>query len=179
MKLDYMNKNISAEDKKLLEELEQKYSPDELAAVIKELSDSSNLSTAVVAIEEGPSLAEVVLDFLKKLEGYRIRLREYHWNAETMSMHTLTDNLMSDLLSIEDEIAEDMQGILGIRITPGQLIPVFTLSTELEPTLKELIKETLTFKASIEDEEQCSGMISILDDLVHKLNKALYLESFK
>ena len=96
-----------------------------------------------------------------------------------MSMHTLTDNLMSDLLSIEDEIAEDMQGILGIRISPGQLIPVFTLSTELEPTLKELIKETLTFKASIEDEEQCSGMISILDDLVHKLNKALYLESFK
>ena len=39
MKLDYMNKNISVEDKKLLEELEQKYSPDELAAVIKELSD--------------------------------------------------------------------------------------------------------------------------------------------
>ena len=34
MKLDYMNKNISVEDKKLLEELEQKYSPDELAAVI-------------------------------------------------------------------------------------------------------------------------------------------------
>lgn len=178
-----MSKRISVADRRLLEELEQKYSPETVLGVITQCQDGFIISPAS-SVETDPSeydslpLDEAVLEFLKKLEGYRIRFREFHWNAQKMSMHNLTDDIMSELLKLEDEIAEDMQGLLGIRIKVGMLVPELPDTADFNKTLVKLLEDVLTMKASIEDVKEACGMISMLDDIVHFINKSFYLGSF-
>lgn len=177
-----MAKHISLADKGLLEELERKYPQDELIAIVTQMTNASNLSTLdkTEFQEEGESVnyQELILDFIQKLEGYRVRLREFHWSAEKMAAHKLTDDLMNTLVTVEDDIAEDLQGFLGIRIKVGTLVPVLPTATDIKSLLQVIIKETLTLRASIDGIPALTGIVSLLDDLIHSMNKSLYLETF-
>ena len=90
---------ISNKDRRLLEAFEEKYTPQELLTAIQEIKTKGNLigSPAIVVDSNntvGTSLPEAILLYIKKLEGYRIRLREIHWSAESKSRHELSDSLM-------------------------------------------------------------------------------------
>ena len=86
-------------DRKLMEEFEQKYTPQQLMNAIQAIK--GNLSNGQLSDEEldtsdvGTSIPEAILLYIRKLEGYRIRLRELHWSAAKKSEHELTDTLMS------------------------------------------------------------------------------------
>ena len=177
-----MAKHISLADKRLLEDLERKYPQDELIAIVTQMTNASNLSTLnnTEIQEEGESVnyQELILDFIQKLEGYRVRLREFHWSAEKMAAHKLTDDLMNTLITVEDDIAEDLQGFLGIRIKVGTLVPILPTATDIKSLLQVIIQETLTLRASIDGIPELVGIVSMLDDLIHSMNKSLYLETF-
>lgn len=177
-------KVISYKDKMLLEEFEEKYTPQELLQTIEKIKGNESPESTTVNskndIQIGfGSVEEAVLDYIRKLEGYRVRLREFHWSASKMSTHELTDNLMSDLTDYEDSVAEETMGILGFRIKVGSIIPVIPEVSDLKSLLTSLISDTLTLRACVEDDKNFAGIVSILDDIEHDINKSKYLETFE
>ena len=173
-------------DRKLMEEFEQKYTPQQLMNAIQAIK--GNLSNGQLSDEEldtsdvGTSIPEAILLYIKKLEGYRIRLREIHWSTENKSKHELSDNLMSMLADYEDSIAEEAMGIFGIRVKVGDIVPEIPEGRDIKSILTSVTNDTLTLLASLEPSEgetsiPSGGIPSILEDILHDLNKSKYLET--
>ena len=178
---------ISNKDRRLLEAFEEKYTPQELLTAIQEIKTKGKLvdSPAIAAGSNntvGTSLPEAILLYIKKLEGYRIRLREIHWSTENKSKHELSDNLMSMLADYEDSIAEEAMGIFGIRVKVGDIVPEIPEGRDIKSILTSVTNDTLTLLASLEPSEDetsipSGGIPSILEDILHDLNKSKYLET--
>ena len=178
---------ISNKDRRLLEAFEEKYTPQELLTAIQEIKTKGNLvGSPAIAVDSnttvGTSLPEAILLYIKKLEGYRIRLREIHWSAENKSKHELSDSLMSMLADYEDSIAEEAMGIFGVRVKVGDIVPAMPEGRDLKSILKSLTDDTLTLLASLEPSEgeptiPSGGIPSVLEDIIHDLNKSKYLET--
>lgn len=149
-----------------------------LVAILTQMTNDSNLSTVVSDNnDEIGNYQTLILNYIQKLEGFRIRLRELHWSAERMSAHKLTDDLMNTLVNIEDDIAEDLQGFLGIRIGVGAVSPVMPEAKDIKGLLETIKQETLSLRETIDGVPDFVGIVSMLDDLVHSMNKSLYLET--
>lgn len=178
---------ISNKDRRLLEAFEEKYTPQELLTAIQEIKTKEKLvdSPDIAADSNntvGTSLPEAILLYIKKLEGYRIRLREIHWSTENKSKHELSDNLMSMLADYEDSIAEEAMGIFGIRVKVGDIVPEIPEGRDIKSILTSVTNDTLTLLASLEPSEgetsiPSGGIPSILEDILHDLNKSKYLET--
>lgn len=180
---------ISRKDRKLMEAFEEKYTPQELLTAIQQIKAKGNLASFPLIDTEsgqndsvGTSLPEAILLYIKKLEGYRLRLREIHWSTTRKAEHELSDDLMSDLTDYEDSIAEEAMGIFGVRVKVGDIVPEIPEGKELKSILASLTNDTLTLLASLEPEEgktniPSGGIPSILEDIIHDLNKSKYLET--
>lgn len=162
------------QDRMLLESLEDKYGTDAIATAIMAIANKGN-----DIAEETIMPQEAVLDFIKYIEGVRIRLREIHWMAERNSKHLLTDDIISSLEDAEDNIAEDLMGICGFRIKVGAIVPTMTNQVELEPLLCELHEAVVQLCACIENDKLYGGIVNELEDLMHGIGKWKYLATFK
>jgi len=164
-------------DRVLLEDLEQKYGIDALSSAIIAIANQQN------GVEEragSTSPTEAVLDFIKYIEGVRIRLREMHWATEVHAQHTLTDSIISTLEDTEDNIAEDLMGVCGFRIKVGAVVPLMTNQVELESLLDELHEKVSQLTAALENGgDTYGGIVNVLEDLMHQIGKWRYLATFK
>ena len=168
---------LSKVDARLLESLEAKYGPEELVAVIQSVTPS------MVEVHpdeaEGISPEEVTLDFLRKLEGHCVRLQEIHWNKRKRNIHNTTDDMKKMLHDVIDDVAENMQGLLGVRIKIGTVSPIIPEYTIIEDGHKEILNDVLTFRASVDGIAGFEGVIGILDDCIKDLNSSAYLDTFE
>lgn len=167
-------KRIRRQDRILLESLEDKYGTDAIATAIMAIANKQNNIE-----EETITPQEAVLDFIKYIEGVRIRFRELHWSAERNSKHVLTDDIISSLEDFEDNIAEDLMGVCGFRIKVGAVVPTMTNQVELEALLCELHEFSVQLCASIENDKLYTGIVNELEDLIHNIGKWKYLATFK
>lgn len=162
-------------DRVLLESLEDKYGTDAIATAIIAIANNQNGFSE----KNNFSPEEAVLEYVKYIEGVRIRLREIHWSTERHSKHILTDDIISSLEEMEDNIAEDLMGICGFRIKVGQIVPTMTNLVDLGELLNELHEKTIELCASIEENDMFTGIVNELEDLMHNIGKWKYLATFK
>lgn len=127
--------------------------------------------------ELNDKILNCILEFIKKLEGYRLRAKEFHWNFDSVDHHFIRDEFISFLTGDEDAIAEDMMGYFGIRIKPGMIVGVLPKSMNPTDMLDELRFDIIKMKRCIEGCIECSGISNILDEMMHRCNKFKYLES--
>ena len=168
---------LSKVDARLLESLAAKYGPEELVTVIQSVTPS------IVEVHpdeaEGISPEEATLDFLRKLEGHCVRLQEIHWNTRKRNIHNTTDDMKKMLHDVIDDVAENMQGLLGVRIKIGTVSPIIPEYTIIEDGHKEILNDVLTFRASVDSVSGIEGVIGILDDCIKDLNSSAYLDTFE
>lgn len=197
---------ISRKHKMLLEAFENSYTPEDLLNTIRQIKDehsdsdkknivkklkltsektsaddtetSNDIKSREITVSE-TGISEATLNYIKFLEGSRIRLRELHWSTENKSEHLLTDELMEEVESFEDGFAEETMGILGVRIQVGDITPNISDKKTTREVLDDLIDSTLIIRASYEDDVRYSGIVSLIDDFLHFLNKGKYLETLK
>ena len=170
-------KRVLRQDRMILESLEEKYGTDAIASAIMAIANRNN---GVDVEEKIVSPQEAVLDFIKYVEGVRIRLREIHWEAERHSKHILTDTIIGDLEDFEDAIAEELMGVCGFRIKVGAIVPTMTNQVELGALLCELHENIVQLCACLESAgDEFGGIVNELEDMMAKVSKWKYLETFK
>lgn len=177
-----LKEKISQVDKRLLESLEAKYESVDLIAAINAIADpiiNVPAEDVVNVKDEVVSCEEATLDFLRSLEGHVIRLQEIHWNTPKKRTHDATNDIIELLRTLIDDVAENMQGLLGIRIKVGSVQPILPRYINEIDGFKEILDCVLTFKASMDSVQGFSGVISQLDDVIGELNKQRYLNSFE
>lgn len=119
-----------------------------------------------------------VIEYICGLHGYLIRLKEFHWAANTHSEHVLCDSAIDKFTELEDEIAESSMGLYGKKIGVNDLKPLLPNSETIEPMLKELQKETIDFKKTLKRDEE-SGLANLLDEVIASAQKFIYLSKQK
>ena len=118
---------------------------------------------------------EFIMSLENRLHGYHTRLKELHFSAPSMAEHKLIDDFDGDLLEFDDEVMEDAQAIFG-RIGVGMIQPILPKAKNFEDLLMEIradlvkIKDTLT-------EKMYTGIINVVDDFFHTVNKTIYLNN--
>lgn len=116
-------------------------------------------------------------DFIRNLEnrfhGYHTRLKELHFSALTMAEHKLIDEFDEEFLEFDDEVMEDAQAIFG-RIEVGMIQPVLPKSTNFKDLLIEIRADLVKTKDTL-TEKMYTGIINVVDDFFHTVNKNIYL----
>lgn len=167
---------LSQVDARLLEALEAKYGTDELVTVIQAMTPSI---AAVVNDEETTSPEEATVDFIRKIEGHRLRMQEIHWNTKKFNTHRNTDDVKNMLGYIIDSVAENMQGLLGVRIKVGSVVPIMPSYTVAEDGYKAILNDILTYRASVDEVPGFEGVLGTLDNTINDLNKFAYLDTME
>lgn len=122
---------------------------------------------------------EAILNFIKRIEGIRINLKEIHWNTTKTKTHNIANDFMYILDTLQDEIAEDMQGFFKYRIKIGDLTPIESHLLTIEDIINDILGNTITLKASILNTKGLDGIVSLLDNFMHQVNKLGYLENME
>lgn len=154
---------------------------EELAAIdsiVDLMGDNINQLFEEVYEEENNTIysdRELVCDFIMRLEGYTVRLKEMHWDADKKSEHEVTEKTYKLLYDLEDSIAEDMMGYLGSYITPGTIQPVLPKSESLEGLLNTIKDDATEFYKRIEHDDNCIGIRSEIETFIHDMNQIIYL----
>ena len=113
------------------------------------------------------------VDFICSLHGYCIRTKEIHWNTENNATHLLCDEIMDSIDDCEDRFTECLMGETGKKFKVGDLKPLLPNSETLMPMLRELEKEVIDMKKSLDDYKD-GGLINVCDDLLETCNKYKY-----
>ena len=72
------------------------------------------------------------MEVINKLEGIKTRLKELHWNVTKRDLvqHRFIDEVLDEVMSYQDDIAEDLQSFLGV-IQIGTLSPILPEEKDL------------------------------------------------
>lgn len=123
-------------------------------------------------------VAQQILSYIKEMEGWRIRLREFHWSTFKNSEHKLTDDFMSFMEGKEDEVAENMQGVLGMRIEVGDVVPTMPQANTLISLVQNILNSTTELKNAVSSAipgGKMDGLTNILDDVIKECGRVAYL----
>lgn len=167
---------LSEVDARLLETLEAKYGTEELVTVIQAMTPSI---AQVIDDDDATSPEEATVDFIRKIEGHRLRMQEIHWNTKKINTHRNTDDIKNMLGFIIDSVAENMQGLLGVRIKIGSVVPVMPTYTVAEDGYKAILDDILTFRASVDEVPGFEGVLGTLDNTINDLNRTAYLDTME
>jgi high-affinity Fe2+/Pb2+ permease len=119
-----------------------------------------------------------VLNYLSRLEGFKLCCKNMHFSAKSMSEHKLFDDMFKLLCDKQDEIAEIEQGLHG-QYNKKALKCYKYVTTSSKVFLQDVLSLTKSFYKIIKKEkgDDYIGMISVLEDFIAKLNKLPYLLS--
>ena len=88
---------------------------------------------------------------LCKLEGYKTRMKELHWDASSMSSHELCDKITDTISEFEDALAEEMQTISGETIKPGDISIELPKAMTLKEFIAEFLKDIYVYYSTLSD----------------------------
>lgn len=163
---------ISSKDLSSFKALCEKADPIEMLDAIENSIESDN-SRGVSSIKM------TCLEFFSHIEGFIMAAKTLHWNADTMAEHKLIEDVYTSLEKLEDSIAEDMMGFLGIRITQGELTATPVEVQSIAEYLMALQAVVDDFYNMVNDDKNCIGIVSELESFIHELNKYKYLNNLK
>lgn len=103
----------------------------------------------------------------------------FHWQTESYARHIAYNNANADMTTLVDGFVESYQGKYG-RMTIGEIsILVTDLESMGEETfIKNYIHYLMTGAVEMLDEKD-TDLTNILDEMVARLNKLLYLLTLK
>lgn len=119
-------------------------------------------------------MKQFVLDFISQLEGYKTRIKELHWDEDTLSGHELAGDIEEMICDFEDSIAEDLQGVFGEDVKVKELRPYKIDSNTLGEFIDSLKSSTMLFYKKLEGDDYI-GARSEVEGFIHDINVKKYL----
>lgn len=117
-----------------------------------------------------------ILNYIKELEGYKIQIKNLHWNAPNIQIHEQLDNLLNTLADYQDNVLEDAIGIYGHHVY--FVINNVNIPTHLKDSIsliEKLFVVVSVFYNSLEEAVSLCGIRGETETLIHELNKFTYL----
>lgn len=115
-----------------------------------------------------------IMQYLCTLEGYKVKLKNLHWSANCMSVHTKIDELLEELNDFEDLLAETYQGIYT-QFDSNFLRATVETSDNIFSLVDKLLLETKILHGSISSREDELILKNIVEDFIAYLFKFKYL----
>jgi DNA-binding ferritin-like protein len=115
--------------------------------------------------------------FINDLEGFKIKIKEIHWNTESIHTHKLCDDILESISKNQDAFAEDGFTVF-LKFFDNTFFPNKIETFDLEETVKLLGQKVRLFRRELENspkKEYYIGLISICDAFIHELNTFQYL----
>lgn len=112
---------------------------------------------------------------VKRFLQFVAQIRLYHWQTHVYARHKATDKLLTQLEPLVDRFVETMSGKYGTRPHLEGGLSVQNLD---DCTARQYVLDFTAFLESMDDrllEPPNSDLLSIRDELVVELNRALYL----
>lgn len=113
-------------------------------------------------------------EYLCKLEGHKVRLKNLHWAADCMSVHTMIDDIVDSLNEFEDEIAEVYQGIY-YKFDKTFLVPFTVEYDNIYASIDILILDTKIAYSELPEGNEFNGIKGEFEDFLNGLYKYKYL----
>jgi len=116
-------------------------------------------------------------DIINVLLTLRNQIKIYHWQTESFSRHKTTDDLVSSLDENIDNFVEVLMGRYGVPHFSKKNGKI-TLHDSEDKTAAKLLHGCVTFLEKVLPEfleETDTDLLSIRDDILVDLNKAIFL----
>lgn len=143
--------------------------------LFKPLIEEITIAKPLVSQQAGSmSDNSYMMGLLKKIEGYKTKLKELHWAAKNNSTHVRIDEFLDKLSDYEDAIAEDCQGIEGqVRVGTFSSIPCG--ASDIFEVLEAIKNDLISIKNTYDNNPEYIGVINETEDFFHTLKLYKYL----
>jgi hypothetical protein len=136
-----------------------------------------NLLTNSLNLKQNKMNQEIFDNFLKDLEGFKVKLKELHWNTDLLNTHKLCDDVLTSVSKNQDAFAEDGFTVF-FNFLDNDFFPNRIVTSDLEETIKLLGQKLRTFRKQLDssdNKEKYVGLISVCDAFIHEVNTFQYL----
>ena len=136
-----------------------------------------NLLTPIIENKDKSSEligAQFFINFINKLEGFKTKCKNLHWDAPKKNIHVYLDEFLGILSDYQDSVAEDYQGILG-HMQPNVIEGIKSQSLNAIDFINEVKIATETFYNNIPDDTCYVGIKSETETFIHNIFKYKYL----
>ena len=109
---------------------------------------------------------------------FRTDIKMFHWQTDSFAYHKISDELLSSIDDLSDQLVEALSGVLNTR--PKVNSSILVRDIELDLFLNELdrVSDVLRNATSISS-LKFSEIANIRDEILGAIDKAKYLMSFK
>ena len=116
------------------------------------------------------------IGLINKLEGYKTRLEELHWNAlkKDLTLHRFIDECSKEVYEYQDDLAENLQSFMGV-INVGDVVAILPTSVDLYSLLNELKQDIRNFELRYKAEPQFVGAININENAMAEIDRLIVL----
>jgi hypothetical protein len=119
-----------------------------------------------------------ILDYINKCEGWKVAIKELHWDADNMSQHELCDDIASSISDFEDLVSEVEQSMSG-KLAVNTLKPSKYKVESLKGFVEDIISSSKGFLKELDDMgENYVGIKSECETFIGDMQRKLYLVNF-
>lgn len=130
-----------------------------------------SVNTEVPKVQESQN---IFITFISKIEGWKTRCKNLHWDAPRKNIHVYLDEFLEILSDYQDSLAEEIMGISG-KIPPTAITGISPWSSDAWNFIKEVREDTLLFYSQVSQENLYAGVRSECETFIHNINKYIYL----
>lgn len=115
-------------------------------------------------------------EFIQKLEGFKVRFKELHWNAFSNAEHLLVDKILSEISEFQDNFAETGFTVFG-KFPAGTFVALTDLivSENTKDALQELLSTMFEAKESLTSQPNLCDFSALCDEGISFTRRLIYL----
>lgn len=119
-----------------------------------------------------------ILNYLNKCEGWKVAIKELHWDSDNMSQHELCDDIADSISDFEDLVSEVEQSMSG-KLKVNSLNPTEYKVDSLKGFVEDIISASKDFLKELEGMgENYIGIKSECETFIGDMQRKLYLVNF-
>jgi len=108
---------------------------------------------------------------------FRTDIKMFHWQTDSFAYHKISDELLSSIDDLSDQLVEALSGVLNTRPKVNSSILVRDIDTDL--FLNELDRVSDVLRNATSSFLKFSEIANIRDEILGVIDKVKYLMTFK
>ena len=108
---------------------------------------------------------------------FRTDIKMFHWQTNSFAYHKISDELLSSIDDLSDQLVEALSGVLNTR--PKVNSSIMIRDIELDLFLNELDRVSDVLRNATSSFLKFSEIANIRDEILGEIDKSKYLMTFK